>query len=45
LILRIATGQFKAQVPLENKFGCPGEKCPILLKKAKELGLDVVGVG
>lgn len=44
LVLRIATDDSKAVCRLSVKFGAPLKACRGLLEKAKELGLDVVGV-
>jgi len=45
LLLRILPpADFKVQCELGNKFGCHPDDAPALLRKAKNLGLDVVGV-
>lgn len=44
LLLRLQTDDTLAQCPLSNKFGARVEDCSMLLAKAKELGLTVVGV-
>uniref|UniRef100_A0A8C7XHB2 ornithine decarboxylase n=1 Tax=Oryzias sinensis TaxID=183150 RepID=A0A8C7XHB2_9TELE len=44
LVLRIATDDSKAVCRLSVKFGAPIKACRGLLERAKELGLDVVGV-
>ncbi|XP_068607700.1 ornithine decarboxylase-like [Brachionichthys hirsutus] len=44
LVLRIATDDSAALCRLSVKFGAPLKACRGLLEKAKELGLDVVGV-
>uniref|UniRef100_A0A3B3ZRP9 ornithine decarboxylase n=1 Tax=Periophthalmus magnuspinnatus TaxID=409849 RepID=A0A3B3ZRP9_9GOBI len=44
LVLRIATDDSKAVCRLSVKFGAPLKACRGLLEKAKELGLDVIGV-
>uniref|UniRef100_A0A3Q3SD06 ornithine decarboxylase n=1 Tax=Mastacembelus armatus TaxID=205130 RepID=A0A3Q3SD06_9TELE len=44
LVLRIATDDSKAVCRLSVKFGAPLKACRSLLERAKELGLDVVGV-
>lgn len=44
LVLRIATDDSKAACRLSVKFGVPLRACRGLLERAKELGLDVIGV-
>ncbi|KAM6912423.1 ornithine decarboxylase [Xenentodon cancila] len=44
LVLRIATDDSKAVCRLSVKFGAPLKACRGLLERAKELGLDVIGV-
>lgn len=44
LVLRIATDDSKAVCRLSIKFGAPLKACRGLLERAKELGLDVIGV-
>lgn len=44
LVLRIATDDSKAVCRLSIKFGAQLKACRGLLEKAKELGLDVIGV-
>ncbi|XP_028994787.1 ornithine decarboxylase isoform X2 [Betta splendens] len=44
LVLRIATDDSKALCRLSVKFGAPLKSCRSLLERAKELGLDVIGV-
>lgn len=44
LVLRIATDDSKAVCRLSVKFGAPLKSCRGLLERAKELGLDVIGV-
>eukprot|EP00929_Paragymnodinium_shiwhaense_P006541 TRINITY_DN11015_c0_g1_i1.p1 TRINITY_DN11015_c0_g1~~TRINITY_DN11015_c0_g1_i1.p1 ORF type:complete len:809 (+),score=210.29 TRINITY_DN11015_c0_g1_i1:219-2645(+) len=44
LVLRVQTDDSLCQCPLSNKFGAPVEGCRELLQRAKELGLEVVGV-
>lgn len=44
LVLRILTDDSKSLCRLGLKFGAPLDTCPGLLKCAKELGLNVVGV-
>lgn len=44
LVLRIATDDSKAVCRLSVKFGVPVKACRALLERAKELGLDVIGV-
>jgi len=44
LVLRVQTDDSKAQCPLSNKFGCAPEDCAALLGRARELGVQVVGV-
>lgn len=44
LVLRIATDDSKAVCRLSIKFGAQLKACRGLLERAKELGLDVVGV-
>lgn len=43
-MLRIATDDSKAVCRLSVKFGAPLKDCRALLERAKELGLDVIGV-
>lgn len=43
-MLRIATDDSKAVCRLSVKFGAPLKACRGLLERAKELGLDVIGV-
>lgn len=42
--MRIATDDSKAVCRLSVKFGVPVKACRGLLERAKELGLDVIGV-
>uniref|UniRef100_A0A2M3Z137 Putative ornithine decarboxylase n=1 Tax=Anopheles braziliensis TaxID=58242 RepID=A0A2M3Z137_9DIPT len=45
LVIRIRCEAEKAQCPLGKKFGCdPVEEAPRLIKIARSLGLDVIGV-
>lgn len=44
LVLRILTDDSKSLCRLGLKFGAPLDTCPALLKLAKQLGLNVVGV-
>ncbi|XP_063047132.1 ornithine decarboxylase 1-like [Engraulis encrasicolus] len=44
LVLRIITDDSKSLVRLSNKFGAPLKKSRVLLERASELGLEVVGV-
>ncbi|XP_077991566.1 ornithine decarboxylase-like [Glandiceps talaboti] len=44
LLIRILTDDATSHNPLSIKFGCHPRKTPYLLKVAKELDLDVVGV-
>ena len=44
LLLRITTDDANSVCSFSNKFGCPVAEGPALLKIAKELGLNVVGV-
>jgi len=44
LVLRIATDDSKAVCRLSVKFGAQLKACRGLLERAKELGLDVIGV-
>lgn len=44
LVLRIATDDSKAVCRLSVKFGATLKACRGLLERAKELGLDVIGV-
>ncbi|XP_035023919.2 ornithine decarboxylase isoform X2 [Hippoglossus stenolepis] len=44
LVLRIATDDSKAVCRLSVKFGAPLKSCRGLLERAKELGLNVIGV-
>lgn len=45
LVMRITTGSNKAEYNLEAKFGCnPLTEAPALLKLAKQLDLNVVGI-
>uniref|UniRef100_A0A3B3BPG3 ornithine decarboxylase n=1 Tax=Oryzias melastigma TaxID=30732 RepID=A0A3B3BPG3_ORYME len=44
LVLRIATDDSKSTCRLSIKFGAPIKVCRGLLERAKELGLDVIGV-
>ena len=44
LVLRIATDDSKSVCRLSVKFGAPLKACRGLLERAKELGLDVIGV-
>ena len=44
LVLRILTDDSSAQCQLGLKYGCHTKHAPYLLEKARELGLDVVGV-
>lgn len=44
LVLRIATDDSKAVCRLSVKFGALLKSCRGLLERAKELGLDVIGV-
>lgn len=44
LVLRIATDDSKAVCRLSVKFGVPVKACRGLLERARELGLDVIGV-
>lgn len=44
LVLRIATDDSKAVCRLSVKFGAQLKSCRALLERAKELGLDVIGV-
>lgn len=44
LVLRIATDDSKAMCRLSVKFGAPLKACRGLLERAKELGLEVIGV-
>jgi len=44
LVLRILPGEFKSQCNLGIKFGCHPQHALKLLKTAKELDLDVIGI-
>ncbi|XP_061099503.1 ornithine decarboxylase 1-like [Conger conger] len=44
LVLRIAVDDSGSMMPMTKKFGAKLERCPALLKQAKKLGLDVIGV-
>lgn len=44
LLIRVQTDDSLARVKLSNKFGAAVADCPVLLARAKELGLKVVGV-
>lgn len=44
LVLRVQTDDSLAQCPLSNKFGAAPADCGLLIARAKELGLEVVGV-
>lgn len=44
LILRVQTDDALAQCPLSNKFGAAMDQCGNLLARARELGLQVIGV-
>jgi len=44
LLIRIATDDEKSVCSFSNKFGCPVSQGPELLKVAKDLGLNVIGV-
>lgn len=44
LVLRIATDDSKSVCRLSIKFGAQLKACRGLLERAKELGLDVIGV-
>lgn len=44
LLIRVRTNDAAAQCPLSNKFGAAPEECGVLLARARELGLKVVGV-
>ncbi|XP_040283403.1 ornithine decarboxylase 1-like [Bufo bufo] len=44
LVLRIATNDSKAVCQLSAKFGATLETCRILLERAKELNVDIIGV-
>lgn len=44
ILLRISTDDSTAQCPLSTKFGATLQECEFLLKKAKDLNLNVVGV-
>ncbi|KAL7422255.1 Ornithine decarboxylase [Cryptotrichosporon argae] len=44
LVLRILTDDSKSLCRLGLKFGAPIDSCPALLRTARQLGLDVVGV-
>lgn len=44
LVLRVQTDDSKAQCPLSNKFGAAPADCGQLLRRARELRLEVVGV-
>ncbi|KAG7511129.1 Ornithine decarboxylase [Solea senegalensis] len=44
LVLRITTDDSKSKFPLSMKFGAQLKSCRGLLERAKELGLDVIGV-
>ncbi|XP_061099620.1 ornithine decarboxylase 1-like [Conger conger] len=44
LLLRIAVDDSGSMLTMSKKFGAKLERCPELLKQAKKLGLDVIGV-
>merc|ERR1719197_2264881 len=44
LLLRVRTDDASSQCPMSNKFGCPVDACPDLLRRAQDAGLTVVGV-
>ncbi|XP_061099595.1 ornithine decarboxylase 1-like [Conger conger] len=44
LVLRIAVDDKYSKLKMSKKFGAKLERCPALLKRAQELGLDVIGV-
>jgi len=44
LVVRVHTGVSKAICQLGKKFGVPADEIPELLAKARELGLNVIGV-
>lgn len=44
LVLRIKTDDKDSEIPLSSKFGCHLDELPDLFQKAKDLGLNVVGV-
>jgi len=44
LLLRIITDDSNSVCRFSTKFGAPMDQCPALLRQAKELGLNVVGI-
>ncbi|XP_061115260.1 ornithine decarboxylase 1-like [Conger conger] len=44
LVLRISVDDTHSMFSMSTKFGAKLETCPALLKRAQELGLDVIGV-
>lgn len=44
LVLRIITDDSQSVCKFSTKFGAPLEQCPIILQRAKELGINVVGL-
>jgi ornithine decarboxylase len=44
LLIRVRTDDVSSQCPMSNKFGCAVEACPELLRRARDVGLTVVGV-